>query len=65
MPELIGEKTMDIYEVFRQPTPEEIGIDIWVSDEEWARIEASKQSMTTKAWIESLGNYEPQTGAME
>jgi hypothetical protein len=55
MPELIGGTTMDIHELFRPPTPEEIGEDIWVSEEEYARIKASEQSMTTKAWIESLG----------
>lgn len=46
---------MDIHELFRPPTPEEIGEDIWVSEEEYDRIKASEQSMTTKAWIESLG----------
>lgn len=55
MPEQIRGTTMDIYEIFRQPTPEEIGIDILVSEEEYARIKASEQSTTTKAWIESLG----------
>lgn len=46
---------MDIYELFRPPTKEEIGEDFWVTEEEYARIKASEQSMDTKAWIESLG----------
>jgi hypothetical protein len=29
---------MDIYELFQPPTPEEIGEDIWVSEEEYATI---------------------------
>lgn len=46
---------MDLYELFRPPTPEEIGEDIWVSEEEYARIKASKESTTTDEWIKSLG----------
>jgi hypothetical protein len=50
---------MDIHELFRPPTKEERGITIRVTEEEYARIRSSKESMTTDEWIKSLGKLCP------